>query len=134
MHRSIVGVLFVVDTTHSIVYVNFCSIHKTDHISHFINLPQSCLRGLEYVVGNFLIVNSPFDLVATSLTAASHSVVNYGNPASLEGMCVCTHQIADSLSLTQSFSSNIDVGWIIPFTAVATSVAAVLTQSFVGHR
>ncbi|KAF8204040.1 hypothetical protein BJ912DRAFT_919996 [Pholiota molesta] len=87
--KSIVGVLFVVDTVHSVV----------------------CLQWLGYVVGNVLIANSPLDLVAISLTAASHSVLNYGNPASLES-----------------------IGWAIPFTAVATSVAAILTQFFLGHR
>lgn len=28
----------------------------------------------------------------------------------------------------------LDVSWTIPFTAVATSVAAIITQFFLGHR
>jgi hypothetical protein len=31
-------------------------------------------------------------------------------------------------------SRTADVGWTIPFTAVATSVTAILTQIFLGHR
>ncbi|KAJ7841901.1 hypothetical protein B0H14DRAFT_3140075 [Mycena olivaceomarginata] len=40
------------------------------------------------------------------------SVTNYTNPAALAS----------------------DIGWTIPFTAVATSVTAILTQIFLGHR
>lgn len=59
------------------------------------------------------------------------SVTNYNNPASLGSAflsfaCIpCPHVLISVLAV---------ISWTIPFTAVATSVAAILTQFFLGHR
>ncbi|KAF9486565.1 hypothetical protein BDN70DRAFT_870153 [Pholiota conissans] len=65
---------------------------------------------LRSIVGMLFVVDTIHSAVAV-YAGWNMCVENYGNPASLA-----------------------DVGWTIPFTAVATSVAAVLTQCFLGHR
>ncbi|TFK77451.1 hypothetical protein BDN72DRAFT_953886 [Pluteus cervinus] len=62
------------------------------------------------VVGTLFVTDTLHSAIAV-YAGWDMCVTNYGNPASLGY-----------------------VGWTIPFTAVATSVAAIVTQFFLGHR
>ncbi|KAF8971743.1 hypothetical protein BDZ97DRAFT_1913654 [Flammula alnicola] len=65
---------------------------------------------IKAIVGILFVVDTAHSMVAV-YSAWNTCVTNYNNPASLA-----------------------TVGWTIPFTAVATSVAAIFTQIFLGHR
>lgn len=70
----------------------------------------------------------PLELGVTSVfTSLLRSVTNYANPASLGCESPASKHAID-------LSPRADVGWVIPFTAVATSFTAILTQIFLGHR
>ncbi|KAH9486258.1 hypothetical protein JR316_0000322 [Psilocybe cubensis] len=65
---------------------------------------------IKSIVGILFVVDTIHSAVAV-YAAWQTGVTNYANPAALGS-----------------------VGWTIPFTAVATSVAAIFTQFFLGHR
>jgi hypothetical protein len=65
---------------------------------------------IKAVVGSLFVLDTIHSAVAI-FAAWELCVTNYGNPASLAS-----------------------VSWTIPFTAVATALAAIITQFFLGHR
>jgi hypothetical protein len=73
---------------------------------------------------------SVFDFYIVIYLYVSVSVTNYNNPASLA--CELGNLHHTLLLLTSALHPV--VSWTIPFTAVATSVAAIITQFFLGHR
>jgi hypothetical protein len=66
--------------------------------------------------------------IFTPLLNSLISVTNYANPESLAS------KLKSSVGNFSILTNVVAISWTIPFTAVATSIAAILTQGFLAHR
>ncbi|KAJ7210665.1 hypothetical protein B0H12DRAFT_407629 [Mycena haematopus] len=77
------------------------------------------------IVGSLFVLDTIHSAVAI-YSGWETCVTNFNNPEALYCKSFTNYAIF--------LSPSADVGWTIPFTAVATSFTAILTQIFLGHR